>query len=211
MTGAHCFDVVPDKTGACVMRAWSLLGVCGRLLLALALTPLGSPGLIAGAESCAQAQEAKPPSCDDRLTRGLEPKRVQSVPIRPPPGWKAPPGSDRATVERLFGETERLTHRFEPRRGPTVRISPDANAPAAVPPGRQPAAPQRREFDRAEVERFSREHERLTRGLEPKRMQTVRIRPNADASAHGSTGNTWTPGVTGDFWKPGEFQRMLGR
>ena len=104
------------------MRAWSPPAVCGRLLVALALAVLGHLGSIAAA-GCAQAQEANPLS-EDRATRGYEPRRVQTVPIRPPPGWKAPQGSDRHTVERLFGESERLTRGLEPKRMPSTTIRP---------------------------------------------------------------------------------------
>jgi hypothetical protein len=105
------------------MQAWSPPGVCGRLLVALALAVPGHLGSVAGAGRCAQAQEANPLS-EDRATRGYEPRQVQTVPIRPPPGWKAPQGSDRHTVERLFGESERLTRDLEPKRMPSTTIRP---------------------------------------------------------------------------------------
>ena len=44
------------------MRAWSLSGVCGRLLVALALTVPGPLGSIAGGfGGVAQAQDVSPP------------------------------------------------------------------------------------------------------------------------------------------------------
>jgi len=109
------------------MRAWSLSDVCGRLLVALVLTVPGPLGSIAGGLGrMAQAQDAAPPSG--------EPNPVQSVPIRPPSGWKAPEGSDRVAVERLFGESERLTRGLEPKRLQTIRVKPDADdAPAGRP------------------------------------------------------------------------------
>jgi hypothetical protein len=56
--------------------------------------------------------------------------------------------------------------------------------------------------------RFFREYERLTRGLEPKRVRSVRIMPDG-ASADGPRGNVWTPGSRGDFWTPSEFRQLL--
>ena len=49
--------------------------------------------------------------------------------------------------------------------------------------------------------------ERLMRGFEPKRAQTVRIRPDAYAPADRRCGNVWTPGARGDFVTPEECQR----
>jgi len=48
-------------------------------------------------------------------------------------------------------------------------------------PGKASTRPQKHEFDRAEVERLFHEYERLTRGLEPKRVQSIPIRPMAQA------------------------------
>jgi hypothetical protein len=109
------------------MRAWSLSGVGGWLLVVLALAVPATPGPIAGGFGrLAQAQELSP--------RHGEPNQVQSVPIGPPTGWKAPEGSDRVAVERLFGESERLTRGLEPKRMQTIRIKPDAaDAPAGRP------------------------------------------------------------------------------
>jgi hypothetical protein len=109
------------------MQAWSLSGVGGWLLVVLALAVPATPGPIAGGFGrLAQAQELSP--------RHGEPNQVQSVPIRPPTGWKAPEGSDRVAVERLFGESERLTRGLEPKRMQTIRIKPDAaDAPAGRP------------------------------------------------------------------------------
>jgi hypothetical protein len=71
------------------MRAWVLSDLCGRLLVALVLTVPGPFGSIAGGfGGIAQAQEVKPRPGEpgprtDRLVHGLEPKRVQTVRIRP--------------------------------------------------------------------------------------------------------------------------------
>jgi hypothetical protein len=103
------------------MRAWSISGVCGRVFVALVLTV---PGLV-DAGRYAQAQDAARPSG--------EPNPVQSVPISPPSGWKAPEGSDRVAVERLFGDSERLTRGIEPKRMQTIRVKPDgADVPAGM-------------------------------------------------------------------------------
>ena len=109
------------------MRAWSPQDVCSRLIVVLALMVPGPLGSIAGGfGGMAQAQDTAPPP--------REPNQVQSVPIWPPPGWKAPEGSDRVAVERLFGESERLTRGLEPKRMQTIRIKPDtADAPAGRP------------------------------------------------------------------------------
>src|SRR5262245_39752562 len=71
------------------MRAWVLSDVCVWLVVALVLTVSGPFGSIAGGfGGTAQAQEAKsrpgePGPRTDRLVNGLEPKRVQTVRIRP--------------------------------------------------------------------------------------------------------------------------------
>ena len=93
---------------------------CGLLLVVLALAVAGGFGRVA------RAQELS-------LPHG-EPNQVQSVPVRPPAGWKASEGSDRVAVERLFGESERLTRGLEPKRMQTIKIKPDADdAPAGRP------------------------------------------------------------------------------
>jgi hypothetical protein len=108
------------------MRAWSPPDVWGRLVVVLALMVPGPVASIAGGfGGMAQAQDAAPPPG--------EPNRVQSVPIRRPPGWKAPEGSDRVAVERLFGESERLTRGLEPKRIQTIRINPDSGVPTGRP------------------------------------------------------------------------------
>jgi hypothetical protein len=48
-------------------------------------------------------------------------------------------------------------------------------------PGKASTRPQKHEVDHAEVERLFHEYERLTRGLEPKRVQSIPIRPMAQA------------------------------
>jgi hypothetical protein len=108
------------------MRAWSPSHVCWWLFVALVAVP-GSLGSIAGGFGLvARAQDATPPA--------KEPNRVQTVPIMPPSGWNAPEGSDRGSVERLFGESERLTRGLEPKRMQTIKIRPDAlDAPAGRP------------------------------------------------------------------------------
>jgi hypothetical protein len=108
------------------MWAWSPSHVCAGLFVTLALVVPGGLGLISGGFGLvAQAQDAAPPAGG--------PNQVQSVPIRPPSGWKAPEGSDRVAVERLFGESERLTRGLEPKRMQTIRVRPDG---ADVPAGR---------------------------------------------------------------------------
>jgi hypothetical protein len=93
----------------------------GLLLVVLALAVAGGFGRVA------RAQELLSPPHGD-------PNQVQSVPIRPPSGWKASEGSDRVAVERLFGESERLTRGLEPKRMQTIRVKPDADdAPAGRP------------------------------------------------------------------------------
>ena len=93
---------------------------CGLLLVVLALAVAGGFGRVA------RAQELSLPHGD--------PNQVQSVPVRPPTGWKASEGSDRVAVERLFGESERLTRGLEPKRMQTIKIKPDADdAPAGRP------------------------------------------------------------------------------
>ena len=94
------------------------------LLAVLALTVPGPLGSIAGAGRCAHAQEANSPPGDERVTRGLEPKRVQSITIRPPSGTAARRGSDRAKTERLFGASERLMRGLEPKRVQSITIRP---------------------------------------------------------------------------------------
>src|SRR5262245_44040617 len=110
----------------CAMRAWWPPDVWGGLAVVLALTVPGPVASIAGGlGGMAQAQDAAPPPG--------EPNRVQLVPIRRPPGWKAPEGSDRVAIERLFGEWERLTRGLEPKRMQTIRIKPDSAVPAGRP------------------------------------------------------------------------------
>ena len=58
--------------------------------------------------------------------------------------------------------------------------------------------------------RFFREYQRLTGGLEPKRVQAVRIMPDG-ALADSPRGNIWTPGSRGDFWTPSELRQLLRR
>jgi hypothetical protein len=70
------------------MRAWLISGVCGRLFVALVLTVPGPLGSIGGLGRMAQAQEAKSRPGEvaprtEHLMRGLEPKPVQTVRIRP--------------------------------------------------------------------------------------------------------------------------------
>ena len=114
MRGAQSSVQVSSGTGRCTMRS------CGLLLVVLALAVAGGFGRVA------RAQELSPPYGD--------PNQVQSVPVRPPTGWKASEGSDRVAVERLFGESERLTRGLEPKRMQTIRIKPDADdAPAGRP------------------------------------------------------------------------------
>lgn len=109
------------------MRAWSPGDVCIWLIVVLALTVPGPLGSIAGGfDGMAQAQDTAPPP--------REPNPVQLVPIRRPPGWKAPEGSDRVAVERLFGESERLTRGLEAKRMQTIRIRPNGiDAPVGQP------------------------------------------------------------------------------
>lgn len=70
------------------MRAWSISGVCGRLFVALVLTVPGPLGSIGGPGRMAQAQEVKSRPGEvtprtEHLMRGLEPKPVRTVRIRP--------------------------------------------------------------------------------------------------------------------------------
>ena len=121
MRGAQSFVQVSSGTGRCTMRS------CGLLLVVLALA---MPAILApvagGFGRVARAQELS-------LPHGA-PNQVQSVPVGPPAGWKASEGSDRVAVERLFGESERLTRGLEPKRMQTIRVKPDADdAPAGRP------------------------------------------------------------------------------
>ena len=92
------------------MRAWAPSGVCGRLLVAVALTVLGPLG-----------------------ADGAEVWRREAHPITPLFTWKVLPESDRATGERLLFDSEGLTRGLEPKRMPTIRIGPDGTE---VPAGR---------------------------------------------------------------------------
>jgi hypothetical protein len=77
-----------------------------------------------------------------------------------------------------------------------------AAAQEAGPPSGEERTPPYGEFDRTEVERIFREYERLTRGLEPKRVQPVPISPWTDGSAARRRG---------DFWSRDELRQLFGR
>ena len=74
------------------------------------------------------------------------------------------------------------------------QVSPSPNDALKMPP--------ERDFDRAEVERLFHEYQRLTGGLEPKRVPTGRFWPRAGKP---------TDRPRGDFWTPGELRQLFGR